>query len=574
MYLKLAPDPCHPPLQLVDYSYNTRGWLTNINDVGNLGNDLFSFRLGYNEGSNPLYNGNIAKSEWKTANVDQSLKSYTYTYDALNRIKKAVDNTGNYNLHNVVYDKNGNITALDRKGQADLNATIFGFMDVLAYTYDAGNKLLKVSDNGPVYGFKDGTNSGNDYTYDTNGNMITDANKGITSITYNHLNLPTQVTLGSGNIQYIYDATGVKQKKVVNETGLSSVTTEYAGNYIYEGSSLQFFNHAEGYIEPDGSGGYDYIYQYKDHLGNIRLAYHNSGTAASPTLQIREENNYYPFGLKHKGYNGGQVGRNHKYGFQEQERQEELGLNWISYKFRNHDPAIGRFFNVDPLTEKYSDWGPYVFSGNRLIDARELEGLEPHIINQSIQDARTQLKKDGATASELAEFDEGAARGGQLGIAFATLFIPGPEDVVFAGAALKALAKYADEAGSLIKGFFKGSNRAVQSFDDLPDVGKIDPSKIKFSQNSISAEFKDGGKVKDLTKGLEDGSINADDIPSIRITEKDGKIFTLDNRRLKAFQDAKVDINFKKVDFKDLSKNDLKKFTTKNGGESIKIRGD
>ncbi len=33
--------------------------------------------------------------------------------------------------------------------------------------------------------------------------------------------------------------------------------------------------------------------------------------------------------------------------------------------------------NVDPLTEKYMDWSPYVFSGNRVIDSRELEGLEP-----------------------------------------------------------------------------------------------------------------------------------------------------------------------------------------------------
>ena len=54
-----------------------------------------------------------------------------------------------------------------------------------------------------------------------------------------------------------------------------STTTDYAGNYIYENSTLKFFNQPEGYIEPDGSGGYDYIYQYKDHLGNIRLSYKN-----------------------------------------------------------------------------------------------------------------------------------------------------------------------------------------------------------------------------------------------------------------------------------------------------------
>ncbi|MDR6464571.1 hypothetical protein J2783_003084 [Chryseobacterium sediminis] len=42
-------------------------------------------------------------------------------------------------------------------------------------------------------------------------------------------------------------------------------------------------------------------------------------------------------------------------------------------------PDLGRFFNIDPLTEKYPLWTPYAFSGNRVIDARELEGLEPYL---------------------------------------------------------------------------------------------------------------------------------------------------------------------------------------------------
>lgn len=48
---------------------------------------------------------------------------------------------------------------------------------------------------------------------------------------------------------------------------------EYAGNYIYKNGNLQFFNTVEGYVENNGIGGCDYIYQYKDHLGNIRLSY-------------------------------------------------------------------------------------------------------------------------------------------------------------------------------------------------------------------------------------------------------------------------------------------------------------
>ncbi len=45
-----------------------------------------------------------------------------------------------------------------------------------------------------------------------------------------------------------------------------------------------------------------------------------------------------------------------------------------------HDPRIGRFFAVDPLTGKYPFYSPYAFSGNRVIDAIELEGLEPYVV--------------------------------------------------------------------------------------------------------------------------------------------------------------------------------------------------
>ena len=52
-----------------------------------------------------------------------------------------------------------------------------------------------------------------------------------------------------------------------------------------------------------------------------------------------------------------------------------------------HDPRVGRFFAVDPLTKKYPFYSPYAFSGNRVIDARELEGLEPDILYDSEKEA-------------------------------------------------------------------------------------------------------------------------------------------------------------------------------------------
>jgi hypothetical protein len=46
-----------------------------------------------------------------------------------------------------------------------------------------------------------------------------------------------------------------------------------------------------------------------------------------------------------------------------------------------HDPRIGRFFAVDPLSGQYPHYTPYSFSGNKVIHAIELEGLEEHVLN-------------------------------------------------------------------------------------------------------------------------------------------------------------------------------------------------
>jgi RHS repeat-associated protein len=74
----------------------------------------------------------------------------------------------------------------------------------------------------------------------------------------------------------------------------------------------------------------------------------------------------------------------YRYGFQGQEKDDELKGkgNSLNYTFRMHDPRIGRFFAVDPLTAKYPYYSPYQFSGNRVIDMIELEGLEATVTKQ------------------------------------------------------------------------------------------------------------------------------------------------------------------------------------------------
>src|SRR5690606_16002954 len=125
----------------------------------------------------------------------------------------------NYNVSGITYDQNGNILTLQRQGHTNASATLFGIMDKLGYSYDEGNRLLAVTEDpesNPIYGFKDGNTVEDDYLYDDNGNLLSDANKGITSVLYNHLNLPTEVKFNNSDskkINYYYDASGIKLKK-------------------------------------------------------------------------------------------------------------------------------------------------------------------------------------------------------------------------------------------------------------------------------------------------------------------------------------------------------------------------
>ena len=61
-------------------------------------------------------------------------------------------------------------------------------------------------------------------------------------------------------------------------------TTDYSGSYVYQEGDLQFIFTPEGYATPNGST-FDYVYQYKDHLGNIRLSYtEDPSNPGSPTI--------------------------------------------------------------------------------------------------------------------------------------------------------------------------------------------------------------------------------------------------------------------------------------------------
>jgi RHS repeat-associated protein len=409
--------------QNVDYAYNIRGWLKGINDTSLLGGDLFSFKINYNETIThnvngqivPLYNGNIAETSWRTS-ADNVLRRYGYKYDNLNRLTNAIYQkpgsaipvANSYN-ESLTYDTNGNIMSLQRNGEIDDATTIIP-IDNLTYTYPAGsNKLTKVIDSTMhSRGFKDSSdNTGDDYNYDsTFGNLTSDKNKGIASISYNHLNLPVEIIFSGATtkkIKYLYDATGVKVKKTVTE-GAVVVDVDYMdGGYQYKNTILQFFPTPEGYVDYTPASGkltaesFNYVFQYKDHLGNVRMNYAMTGGGAGELtyLAIKEENHYYPFGLKHENYNvdylefqemneavvlypplSTSTKLMHNYKYNGKELQDELGLNMYDYGARNYDPAIGRWMNIDPMAETSRRWSPYTYCYNNPVVFVDPDGMQ------------------------------------------------------------------------------------------------------------------------------------------------------------------------------------------------------
>jgi RHS repeat-associated protein len=305
------------PLETLNMEYNVRGWLLGVNRrfLKDSSNNYFGFELGFDKNGTlgtfvPTYNGNISGTIWKSAG-DGEKRKYDFTYDAASRLTGADFNqftSGSFNknmaidysLSNLTYDASGNILTMDQKGW---KITGSDFIDRLAYSYN-GNQLLKVTDavsdpNTKLGDFRDGINTGNDYTYDVNGNLTSDQNKDLRAITYNYQGLPQTVAVNSkGTVKYTYNAERRMLKKEVTDSTTSgkviTTTTEYVGPFVYESrktlpantpnddyvNRLQFISHDEGRIRfvpatastcPPQPDRFVYDYFIRDHLGNVRM---------------------------------------------------------------------------------------------------------------------------------------------------------------------------------------------------------------------------------------------------------------------------------------------------------------
>jgi RHS repeat-associated protein len=96
------------------------------------------------------------------------------------------------------------------------------------------------------------------------------------------------------------------------------------------------------------------------------------------TNEIKEENHYYPYGLKHVGYGASSTSGTDakKYQFNGKEWQDEEDLNLTAMDFRMYDNALGRFYGMDALSEKNHYLSPFQFGNGNPVFWADPTGLD------------------------------------------------------------------------------------------------------------------------------------------------------------------------------------------------------
>ena len=371
------------------YGYDLHGWPTSVKSKA------FEENLHYADGyGETRYSGGISSVEWRNPNYEK-LRGYMYYYDALGRLESAVygegvgltTNPDRYNETVLEYTANGAIERFQRRGLKQDGQ--YGKIDNLNITLN-GNRVERVADDAApllykgALDFTDNTGGGTEYTYDGDGRLTGDKNRGIAKIDYDATGYPRRVQFMDGSVtEYVYTAAGEKlraihrtaapnvsvafgqTKELTASETLNVDSTDYFGSLTAENGEAKIYNFGGGYCTFDGTC--QFHYYDRDHQGNIRAVVNQSGT-------IEQIMNYYPFGapfcdkttlnpdLQPYKYNGKEFETMH-------------GRNAYDYGARLYDPLLPTWDRMDPLCEKYYHISPYAYCANDPVNKTDLDGL-------------------------------------------------------------------------------------------------------------------------------------------------------------------------------------------------------
>lgn len=502
----------------------TRGWLTKIGMKKADGTALFS----------ALYSrdltGRILKiDEGGTAN------DWTYAYDGYSRLasaENAADPAGALS-ESYSYALNDNLVSRTR---------LPGSLVYPAAT--AARPHAPVSVNGVPF------------AYDANGNLLSD---GVRTLSYDRANRVASVVNGNGaTVTFAYGPDGARAKKVSPQG-----TTVYAdANAEYDPATALFTRYPHMDVKVVGNAKY---FLHRDHLSSVRFVTDANGAVVENTRYAAYGETTNKAMETQKNYIGERF-------------DPETGLLYLNARYM--DPALGRFISPD-------DWDPtmpgvgtnrYAYAGNDPVNGSDPNG------HSLLKDAWDFFNGDG-------DFDKSNSDNAL-----------GATDRYFDNSA-EALSRIPKDIGTAATDFQKRPlETAISILDSIPPnpatkltrsglslgvavfgvskstvattvKGVISPSAVRFSQDSAKGAFSGGGSIQGMADALRSGALKAGQVPAIRLVERNGKLFSLDNRRLEAFRRAEMDVPYRMATPEEAAR-EVWKFTTRNDGVSIRIRGE
>ena len=392
-------------------SYNANGWLTRssvsgpmlikfppvdpdlpvlprpgqakaVAHKGNIFNETLHYADAAAVGA-PRYDGKIS-----VRNCDNALTAYAYDCHGRLITSTSYSYRGSATSADFsteyAYDRNANLLNVTRNGIIDNVRGIrtYGINNDISMTYSANRlKSVTVTAEGADYEGRTGLpqfqSSGVDFTYDPNGNMISDAVRGITDIRYNRLNLPVRLTFADGHRQTIaYDGFGRKTKidyaqgpetifggdLPAEQDYVITSSRVYAGPHIFADGQLEYSAFDGGYFNADGSP----CYYITDWQGNNAAVVNSAGS-------IIQSAAYYPYGeptVEPKGQ---------RFLFGGKEREHAGGRNAYDFGARSLTP-YGSWPSPDPKAEDFYQISPFSYCAGDPINFIDPTGKDATII--------------------------------------------------------------------------------------------------------------------------------------------------------------------------------------------------
>lgn len=232
-----------------------------------------------------------------------------------------------------------------------------------------------------LFGFPLNTLAAVDYSYDANGNMVSDGQYCYNYSEANQVSKVEECTTGQTVAEYVYDYEGKRVAKKVFEGGVLQETVyfpskEFETKKLADGSTQNTsYYYVNDEIVARRNPGGTLAFYHNDHLGSTSVLTDENG-------DLVEETTYYPYGEVKSG------GTSSKYLYTGQEKDFETGLSY--YGARYYNPHIYRFAQADSiLTDVYDpqQLNRYAYARNNPLKYTDPSGHQIQPIISLLQQA-------------------------------------------------------------------------------------------------------------------------------------------------------------------------------------------